>query len=145
MGEATPAEAGATRSRVQVRKEAQEKRAKALRLAAMKWSYDQIAAECGYTNRGSAHRAVQQALKDIPAEAINDIRRVELLGLDDMERAVMARALNGDLGAIRTMLRIKDHRAKLLHLYDDKAEPGIDAVRAALGDFLQVTRRTVGE
>lgn len=143
MGDATQAEP--KRSRAEVRKDAAERRAKALRLRTLRMTYEQIATELGYTNRAAAYRAVQKGLADIPYEAAEELRRVELESLDEMERAVITKALKGDTKALATMLRIKEHRAKLTRLYEEHDDSGLAEVRDALAGFLQLARAGVGE
>ena len=111
----------------------------ATRLRAAGLSYDEIAAELGYANRGNAFRAVERCLTAARAEPTANLVKLELERLDGMWRnakAVLDRAHitvsngrivrddNGDpvpddapvLQAIDRMLRIQERRAKLLGL-----------------------------
>jgi len=86
-------------------------------------TYDQIAAEVGYSCRGSAQRAVVKALDRVTREPAQNLLNLELERLDAMHRGIWDRAIDGDLKAIDTMLRIMAHRAKLLRLDRIEAAP----------------------
>lgn len=137
---------GKGQSKIAAREEAAKRAAKALRLRAMRVSYDEIARQCGYASRGAAHQAVKRALAAIPREAAKELRTSELEGLDIAERALAARLARGDLRAIDRMLRIKDMRAKLTGLYEEHEDSGVDEVRAVLADFMGVAvKQTIAE
>lgn len=48
--------------------------AEACRLRAQNYTYDQIAAQLKFANRGNAYQAVQRALKDITREPAEELR-----------------------------------------------------------------------
>src|SRR5947207_2593579 len=50
----------------------------ALKLRAARMTYDQIAAQCGYENRGTAWRAVQRELQRNISTNVEEMRREEL-------------------------------------------------------------------
>lgn len=129
----------------QRRKTAAEKRAEALELRALGYSYQAIAEEVGYGNKGSAHRAVAQALRDIPREQAEQARELELGRLDDLQMAAMNGAMAGDLFAIDRVVKIVESRARLLGLYNlpDNSDPGAEQAREALIGFLQVASEAV--
>jgi hypothetical protein len=114
---------------------AAEKRKQALDLRRAGWAFEDIAAEVGYTNKGSAHRAVQQALRDITRESATELLELELLRLDDMLAGLYESARNGDNFSVDRALKIMDQRARLLGLYDHKADDTGAEVRKALLDF----------
>jgi transposase-like protein len=124
----------------QRRKTAAEKRAEALELRAMGYSYQQVADEVGYASKGAAHKAVAQALRDIPREQAEQARELELGRLDEMQMASMNAAMAGDLFAIDRVVKIIESRAKLLGLYNlpDNSDPGAEQAKAALLGFLQI-------
>ena len=115
-----------------------ERDAEACRLRRDGCTYDHIARELGYADRGEAHKAVQRALVAIVQEAAEEVRAVELDRLDMLWRAGLKvlRAkhvtvqngkvvmLDGEplsddapvLNAIDRLLRIMERRAKLLGL-----------------------------
>ena len=128
----------------QRRKTAAEKRAEALELRAMGYSYQAVADEVGYASKGAAHKAVAQALRDIPREQAEQARELELGRLDELQMAAMNGALSGDLFAIDRVLKIVESRAKLLGLYNlpDNTDPGAAAAKQALLGFLELAKDT---
>ena len=127
-------------TQTQRRKTAAEKRAEALELRALGYSYQAIADEVGYASKGAAHNAVAKGLADIPREAAEQARELELGRLDDLQMAAMNGAMAGDLFAIDRVVKIVESRAKLLGLYNlpDNSDPGAEAAKQALLGFLQV-------
>ena len=132
-------------STTSARKTAAEKRAEALELRAMGYSYQAIADEVGYGSRGAAHKAVAQELRNIPREAAEQAREMELGRLDDLQMAAMNGAMSGDLFAIDRVVKIIESRARLLGLYNlpDNSDPGAEQARQALIGFLQVASEAV--
>lgn len=114
---------------------AAEKRKQALDLRRAGWSFEDIAAEVGYANKGSAHRAVKQGIADITRESATELLELELARLDDLMAGAYEQARNGDLFAVDRVLKIIDQRAKFLGLYDRKPEDPTADVKGALLDF----------
>lgn len=56
--------------------------AEAAALRAMGRTFDQIAAELGFTSRAKAYEAVQRAYADIPYEEVEEARRLDLERID---------------------------------------------------------------
>ncbi len=83
-------------------------------------SYDQIAHEVGYANRGTAHRVVAKALAQRLADHIDQLRELELARLDALQASLWAKAEKGDLRAVNACVRIIDKRCRLLGLYGFK-------------------------
>lgn len=54
-------------------------------------SYDQIAREVGYANRGTAHRVVAKALAERLADDIDQLRELELARLDGLQTSLWPR------------------------------------------------------
>lgn len=106
--------------------DAAEKRARALDLRKAGATYDQIAQQLGYANRGNAQRAVQTALKEITAEPARDVLTLELERLDAMLLGLWPQARRGNLGAVDRVLRIQERRARLLGL-DSPARFSVEA------------------
>lgn len=63
--------------------------ARAAELRAEGYSYQQIADELGFSDRGRAHHAVRRALRDIAEKPAAAVRDLELRRLDAMYEAVM--------------------------------------------------------
>lgn len=107
--------------------EAVERERKALAAALSGKSFDDIATEVGYSNRGTAWRAVQRALKRTIQPAADEYRAIELMRLDGLLLALWPRAIGSpasedqeatapDYQAIDRVLKIAERRAKLLGL-----------------------------
>lgn len=101
---------------------AAEKRKKALDLRRAGWSFEDIAAEVGYANKGSAHRAVKQGIAAITRESATELLELQMSRLDDLMAGAYEAARNGDLFAIDRVLKIIDQQAKFTNLYDREPE-----------------------
>jgi hypothetical protein len=90
----------------------------ALRLRSLGFSYQAIADQMGVT-KATAYNRCQRALAAIPAEAVDEFRRLEGQRLDLLLEKAMEKALSeekGALFAIDRVLAIMDRRAKLMGL-----------------------------
>jgi hypothetical protein len=96
-----------------------ERRAKTLDLRRQGRRFEEIAARLGISD-STAHRDVSVAMAQITAEPAMHLLQLELLRLDDLQRAFHNRACEGDIVATNMCLRILDQRAKLLGLYPDQ-------------------------
>jgi len=94
---------------------AAERRARLLALRKTGATYRDIAQAEGISP-GGAFKAVQQAIRDIPKEAAEEMRAIEEQRLDNMHAAIWNRALRGDTQAIGTVLSIMQARARLFGL-----------------------------
>jgi hypothetical protein len=83
-------------------------------------SYQVIADELGYANRGTVYRLVKNALEDRQVETIDELRRLEVDRLDSLQVAIWEDAMTGDLASVKAVLRILQLRAKILGLYSDR-------------------------
>lgn len=90
--------------------------ARAVELAAAGRTYEQIAGELGYANRGTVHRIVAQALRRETTEAVGELRRLEVDRLDALQQSLWESALRGDVNAAKAVLRIIETRCRLLGL-----------------------------
>lgn len=79
-------------------------------------TYDQIAHEVGYANRGTAHRVVAKALDQRIADNIDELREWESSRLDALQAALWPRVLKGEVRAVNSVLRIIDRRCRLYGL-----------------------------
>lgn len=116
-----------------------EREAEAARLRSLGWTYQRIADELGWSNKGDAHHAVSKVLRETVQEAGDDLRALELTRLDALYVAaneVLARehvtvsngrivsGTNGApilddapvLQAIDRLLKIQERRSRLLGL-----------------------------
>jgi hypothetical protein len=80
-------------------------------------SYQAIADELGYANRGTVYRLVKNALEERQAETIDELRQLQVDRLDALQVAIWDDAMKGDLAAVKAVLRILHLRAKMLGLY----------------------------
>ena len=71
------------------------RRTRAIELRAAGMSYDQIATEVGYANRGTAHNVVTQALAAREAQSVDQMRHLELARLEAAHAALWPRAMQG--------------------------------------------------
>jgi hypothetical protein len=93
---------------------AAERQAKALELRKSGATFESIALALGYKNRSSAADAVTRALRDtVPAELVNEVRFIENLRLDEMFKRTYTKAMQGDLKAVDSCLRIMARRAAM--------------------------------
>ncbi len=103
----------------QRRIEAKERALKALELRKKGVRYEQIAQQLGYSNRGSAHKAVMKELNLLAKECLEEaskVRDLELQRLDDLFLAAWKAIANGSESAIDRALRVSESRRKLMGL-----------------------------
>jgi hypothetical protein len=79
-------------------------------------TYEEVAKEVGYSNRGTAHRAVSQALSSRLADDVDYLRQLEADRLDALQLALWPLMLAGDVAAANTIVRIIAARVRLLGL-----------------------------
>ena len=96
---------------------AAERRRRAVEMALTGSSYQAIADELGYANRGTVYRLVKNALEDRQVETIDELRQLEVERLDALQVAIWDDATNGDVRAVAAVVRIMHLRAKILGLY----------------------------
>lgn len=131
----TTNEHGGDRHTVDARLTAAQRADEALRLRLNRVPYRDIARRVGYSNPGSAYRAVERALKNLPRENALALRTQELETLDAVQAKIMGRILDEktpDLWAIDRVLAIMDRRARLMGLYDAIDTSGVDEFKAVL-------------
>lgn len=116
MGLASPAEAGSQPRALRGRALAEWRRARSVELAGEGFSYEYIACAVGFANRGTAWKAVQKALSHRTAEAVEELRTLEVDRLDALQVALWSRALDGDLPAVNAIVKIIRERVRLLGL-----------------------------
>src|SRR5450631_213550 len=92
------------------------RRARAVELRTQGWTYEQIAVELGYANRGTVFHIVSQALKAHTAEAVGELRSLEVARLDSVQSAMWHKAMDGDVPSGMAVLRCIMSRCRLLGL-----------------------------
>lgn len=131
--------------------ETQERRALTLKLRKSGATYEQIARAViekygvenlprGYDSRYTYKDVARelQRLKNLVNGLAVDVKELELQRLDRMLMGVWQQAISGDLGAIKTVLRIMDRRAKLVGL-DSAQKLEIDWRREAEADGINAS------
>lgn len=94
--------------------EADDRRARALELHLAGATYEAIAQQVGYAHRGSAHKAVQEALDHLGKYGPHEAVETELARLDAMLTGLWPKARRGDVQAIDRVLKIGERRYALL-------------------------------
>jgi hypothetical protein len=100
------------------------RQARAVQLATEGRTYQQIADELGYANRGTVHHIVQDALARDRREAVENHQQLELARLDALQAALWDRAMAGDVEAAREVRAVIMARCRLLGLDDRAKRPG---------------------
>lgn len=98
------------------------RRTRAVELAVEGFTYQQIADELGYANRGTVHRIVQRTLEARLAEGVDELRELEVARLDALQAGLWDAASSGDARACGTILKIIDRRCRLLGLYASSSD-----------------------
>jgi len=107
------------------RARAADRATEALRLRAAGLSYAQIGERLGITKQ-AAWAAVRRGFRTLQETAEREaehLRRLELLRLDALHRAIWPHAMDGDYRAVDRILKIMDARCRLLGLYDRPETP----------------------
>jgi transposase-like protein len=94
------------------------RRARAVELVTQGMTYQQVADELGYANRGTVYRIVHQTLARDTTEAVGTLQELEVARLDALQAALWDQAMDGDVAAARTAMRIVIARCRLLGLHD---------------------------
>jgi len=92
------------------------RRAKAVELRTAGLTYDQIAMELGYANRGTVYSVVAEALRAQTLEAVGELRDLEVARLDSLQVAMWQKAMDGDVPSAIAVLRCIMARCRLLGL-----------------------------
>ena len=100
-----------------------ERRTQAVRLAAAGMDYTQIAQQLGYHDRSGAHKAIRGALAAQQAEAVDELRALELERLDRLQASVWDAAVEGDIASVDRVLKVIAARVRLLGLDQHQDKP----------------------
>ncbi|MGO4598504.1 hypothetical protein [Terrabacter sp. 2RAF25] len=95
---------------------ASARQARAVQLATEGRTYQEIADELGYANRGTVHHIVHDALTRDRKEAVEDHQQLELARLDALQAALWSKAMAGDVEAAREVRAVIMARCRLLGL-----------------------------
>jgi len=115
---------------------ATERQAQAVTLRLMGMEYREIAKKLNFRGPSGAYGAVKAALKKTLQGPTDELRKLELLRLDELQQIAWKRVtVAADLKAIDTVLRIMERRSRLL---------GLDApVSFSLDDIRDIARKVV--
>lgn len=117
--------------------EAAERMRKAVQLRGAGMAFDDIARECGYTNRGAAYKAVMRAMRDIYREPTREMRELELQRIDAQEFRVTRHVvtLSNELVTNKTL---KPHEREYQRILDTmlRGEHMLVALRERRARFL---------
>lgn len=91
-----------------------QRREKAIQLRLAGATFDQIAEQCGFTDRSSAYAAVRRGVQRIGREQAEELFDVDNARLDRLLMAVWPKAMQGDLAAVDRVLAIMQRRARML-------------------------------
>jgi hypothetical protein len=84
-------------------------------------TYEQIATELGYANRGTVYHVVSQALKTQTVEAVAQLRDMEVARLDMLQLGVWQKAMEGDVPSAAVAIRVIKERCRVLGLEGPRA------------------------
>ena len=92
------------------------RRTRAIELRTQGWTYEQIADELGYANRGTVYTIVSKALAAQEADGVENLRAIEIERLDRLQKSLWPLAEAGDVAAVSEIRRIIEARVRLLGL-----------------------------
>lgn len=87
-----------------------------MQLRILGYTFDAIARQCNYHDRGAAYHAVQRELKRTVQQPADELRQLEVERLDALLRTFLPKALKGDTWSADRVLAVMERRAKLLGL-----------------------------
>jgi AraC-like DNA-binding protein len=109
--------------------------AEAIKLRVKKFTYQEIADQCGYSDASACHHAVQRELQRIVVENIEELRREESIIYDRLHAECWELAIDkgnkGRLFAVDRLISISERRAKLMGLdvRPDEVLAGVTIIR----------------
>lgn len=96
---------------------ASARKLRAIELKTQGLTYQQVADEMGYANKGSVHAIIKGAQAAQVADAVETHRQLELERLDRLQAALWPKAMKGQIDAASAILRIIEARVRLLGLH----------------------------
>ncbi|GAA3721458.1 hypothetical protein GCM10022399_42280 [Terrabacter ginsenosidimutans] len=100
------------------------RQARAVELATEGRTYQEIADELGYANRGTVHHIVHAALARHGKDAVENHQQLELARLDALQAALWDQAMAGDVEAAREVRAVIMARCRLVGLHEGSKQPG---------------------
>jgi hypothetical protein len=108
------------------------RRTSAVQLRTQGWTYEAIAQQLGYSNRGTAFAIVRKALDRHEAEEVDRFRSLETARLDRLQASLWGRAMAGDVAAAAQARRIIETRIRLLGLLLDRVPQHDESCRTVV-------------
>lgn len=99
------------------------RRATAIKLRASGMTFQAVADELGYANKGTVHHIIGKAMHEVVAEAVEDRRRDEGARLDALQVGLWDKAMSGDVAAAMEVRRIILARIDLFGLCEPPGTP----------------------
>jgi AraC-like DNA-binding protein len=90
--------------------------ARAVQLITQGLTYQQVADQMGYANKGTVHHLVSKTLAQTTTAAVQDLRQLEADRLDALQVGLWNRAMDGDITAAMAIIRIIATRCRLFGL-----------------------------
>ncbi len=81
-------------------------------------TYQQLADELGYANRGTVYRVVQQALQTQQLDNVQELRALEVARLHALQVQLWPAAMVGDVPSVLAVVRIVMARSRLQGLLE---------------------------
>lgn len=98
------------------------------RLAGM--TYEDIAAQLGFSNKGAAWKAIDRTLRARIADPAEQLRRMELERLDVMLAGLWGNARKGHLGSVDRVLAVMRQRARYVPGLEEPEDPTLPGAAA---------------
>lgn len=96
-----------------------ERERRAVEMANDGLTFDEIAAELGYTHRSAAYKAYRRAIRRVPKAAVEEMRLQDIALLAHYRRALAPNVAAHEARAVEVLLKAMEHRAKLYGLYQE--------------------------
>ncbi len=124
----------------------QWRKRRAVELALAGYSYDDIAVEVGYSNRGCAWRVVAKALNENVASNVEEYRQVELARLDALMAAHWDDAVSGgNLRSADFCLKAIAQRARILGFESQSVTLAAPPMIVGRDDYVDTLKVIAGE
>lgn len=119
---------------------AEWRKARSVELVLQGHTYDEVAAEVGYANKGTAWRTVSKALAEQKVQAVDELRALEVRRLDYLQTKLLDGIESGDVKSINAAVRIIMARSRLFGL-DKVTEPAQPQLGRVLIDPAELAAR----
>ena len=95
---------------------ASARKTRAIELKLQGLTYQQVADELGYANKGTVFKLIKDAQASQLTEAVEELRQLELDRLDALQQAMWPLAMAGDIAAAEGVRRVIETRCRVLGL-----------------------------